>query len=295
MIDLHAHTTASDGSFSPTELVAHARELGLSAVAVTDHDTFGGWDEALEAGEQLGVEIVPGIELSVSGDGEKFHLLGYYFERDSELGDALAQLQAERARRNDVIVENLNALGHPITMKRVRQIAGAGAQIGRPHIATALMEIGAVSSVQNAFDTLLAEGGPAYASKETLHPAEAVRLIHDAGGVAIWAHPTRAPSERAALLDFARGEQMLEQWREWDLDGLETYYGAYTPAEIEWSARMMKQFGLIGTGGSDFHGITKPTVLLGQVNGGQGVPAAVLEALKARARQRRGLGVTRKK
>ena len=285
MIDLHSHTTASDGSFSPRELVTHARELGLHAVAVTDHDTFGGWDEAMHAGEEMGVEVVPGIELSVSGEGEKFHLLGYYFERDSELGRALVQLQAERARRNDVIIENLNGLGYDVTMQRVREIAGEGAQIGRPHIATALMEIGAVSSVGNAFDTLLAEGGPAYASKQTLHPAEAVRLIHEAGGVAVWAHPTRAPSERAALLDFARGEKMLEQWSEWGLDGLETHYGAYTPDEMVWTTRMAEKFGLIGTGGSDFHGLTKPTVFLGQVNGGAGVPDDVLETLKARARK----------
>ena len=285
MIDLHCHTTASDGSFSPTELVSHARDLGLSAVAVTDHDTFGGWDEAMRAGDELGVEVVPGIELSVASEDEKFHLLAYYFERDSELGRELVELQQERAMRNERIIEKLNALGKPVTMQRVREIAGPDAQIGRPHIAQALMEIGAVSSIQNAFDTLLAGGGPAYASRKTLHPADAVRLIHDAGGVAVWAHPTRAPSERAALLDFSHGEKLLQQWANWGLDGLETYYGAYTPDEIAWTNRMATQFGLIGTGGSDFHGATKPNVKLGAVNGGTRVPADVLEQLKARARR----------
>ena len=289
MIDLHAHTTASDGSFSPADLVAHARDLGLKAVAVTDHDTFGGWDEAMAAGAAMGVEVVPGIELSVAGEGEKFHLLGYYFERDSELGAALAQLQAERARRNDAIIENLNGLGYPVSMARVREIAGPDAQIGRPHLATALLEVGAVASVQEAFDSLLKEGGPAYASKQTLAPDEAVRLIHDAGGVAVWAHPTRAPSERAALLDFGRGEELIRRWNEWGLDGLETHYGAYTPAEVAWTRAMAEKYGLIGTGGSDFHGLTKPSVKLGQVNGGQGVPDRVLESLKARAAQWRGV------
>lgn len=287
-IDLHAHTTASDGSFSPRELVAHAAEIGLKAVAVTDHDTFGGWDEALQAGAEMGVEVVPGIELSVAGEGEKFHLLGYYFERDSELGENLRELQLERARRNDVIVENLNGLGFPVSMARVREIAGPDAQIGRPHIARALMEIGAVESVPEAFDSLLKEGGPAYASKQTLHPAEAVRLIHEAGGVAVWAHPTRAPSERAALLDFARGEELLKRWVEWALDGLETHYGAYTPEEMEWTAAMARKYDLLGTGGSDFHGLTKPDVFLGQVNGG-GVPDEVLKSLKARAARWRGV------
>ena len=289
MIDLHAHTTASDGTLSPRELVAHARDIGLKAIALTDHDTLGGWDEALAAGADLGIEVVPGIELSVSGEGEKFHLLGYGFERDSELGAALRQLQDERARRNVVIVQNLHRLGYPISLERTREIAGPDAQIGRPHIAAALIEIGAVTSIQNAFDTLLQEGGPAYASKKTLTPWDAVRLIHSAGGVAIWAHPTRAPSERAALLNFARGEELLRRFVAWGLDGLETYYGAYTPGEIEWTARMAQRYDLLGTGGSDFHGANKPKVKLGEVNGGLGVPDAVLKSLKARAAKWRGV------
>lgn len=286
MIDLHSHTTASDGTFSPTELISHAASLGLKAVALTDHDTFGGWAEALRAGEALGVEVVPGIELSVSGDGEKFHLLGYYFEPDSELGVELAELQRERANRNVRILGKLNEMNYPVTMERVREIAGPDAQIGRPHIAQALMELkdSPVSSIQNAFDTLLKDGGPAYSSRKSLHPADAVRLIHDAGGVAVWAHPTRAPSERAALLDFASGETLLQKWITWGLDGLETHYGAYTPAEIEWTNAMAQKYDLLGTGGSDFHGKNKPTVHLGQVNGKQGVPDEVLDALKARAR-----------
>ncbi len=281
MIDLHAHTTASDGTFTPRELVEHAHEVGLQAIALTDHDTFGGWDEAMRAGAELGVEVVPGIELSVAGEGEKYHLLGYYFERDSELGRALTELQQERATRNQRIVGTLNQMGHKVTMARIREIAGPDAQIGRPHIAQALIETGAVGSVQEAFDDLLKEGGPAYSSKKSLHPADAVKLIHDAGGVAVWAHPTRAPSERSSLLDFERGEAMLKQWSEWGLDGLETYYGAYTPDEIEWTNRMAQQFGLISTGGSDFHGANKPAVKLAQVNGGQCVPMEVLEHLKA--------------
>ena len=289
MIDLHAHTTASDGTFSPRELVQHAHNLGLRAIAITDHDTFGGWDEAMRAGAELGIEVVPGIELSVSDEREKYHLLAYYFDADSELGEALAELQRERRGRNERIVGKLNALGHAVTMPRVREIAGPDAQIGRPHIAQALIEIGAVPDIQAAFDDLLRDGGPAYSSRKALHPADAVRLIHDAGGVAIWAHPTRAPSERAAPLDFARGKELVQRWSDWKLDGLETHYGAYTPGEIEWTNQMAQQFGLIGTGGSDFHGAGKPNVKLGQVNGGQSVPAEVLRNLKTRARFWRGV------
>ena len=285
-IDLHAHTTASDGTLSPRELVAHAREIGLSAVAVSDHDTVGGWAEALEAGRELGVAVVPAIELSVSDAHGKFHLLGYFPGRTTldgtELGEAVAALQVERDERNTRIYAKLRELGAPVDPARVRALAGGGAQIGRPHIAQALQEKGYVTSIQDAFDRFLDANGPAYSGKSGLSPIEAVALIHGAGGVAVWAHPTRQPSERADILDFARGEELLHLWREWGLDGMEIYYGAYTPAEADWTRAMSERYGLLGTGGSDFHGATKPNVRLGQVNGGGAVPDAVLAGLRAR-------------
>ncbi len=287
-IDLHAHTTASDGTFSPRELVAHAQELGLSAIAVSDHDTIFGWEEALEAGRELGVRVVPAIELSVSDENGKFHLLGFFPHRSdlegTKLGEAVQELQRERDERNTRIYANLEQLGVPVSPQRVREIAGGGAQIGRPHIAKAIIELGQATSVQDAFDKYLDAKSPAYSSKAGLTPGEAVAHIHDAGGIAVWAHPTRQPSERAGILDFAEGEALLPHWLGWGLDGLETYYGAYTPEEAAWTRAMSERFNLLGTGGSDFHGSTKPNVPLGQVNGGGGVPDEVLEKLLAHER-----------
>lgn len=284
-IDLHAHSTASDGSLTPRELVQHAAQRGLSAVALTDHDTFGGHEEALAAGVELGIEIVPGIELSVADEtGDKSHLLGYYVARDGKLSQELTQLQNERNRRNAVILEKLAALGAPIEMQRVLEISRGGV-VGRPHIAQALMEAGHVQSVQEAFDKYLADGSSAAASKEVLHPAQAIELIHDGGGVAIWAHPTRPPSKRGAgAVDYELWEAKLRRWIEWGVDGLETYYSQYTPEEAAWTQRMAAQYGLLGTGGSDFHGVSKPTIGLGVTHTGEALPDAVLVELKNKRR-----------
>lgn len=281
-VDLHAHTTASDGSFTPRELVLEAKNRGLAAIGITDHDTLGGHAEAIAAGLELGVEIVPGIELSVKdAAGEKFHLLGYYVAADSALARELGQLQRDRDARNAVIVDKLAALGAPISMVRVLEIARGGV-VGRPHLARALIEAGHVVSVQEAFDRYLADGAAATASKEVLTPARAVELIHAAGGVAIWAHPTRPPSKRAGTVDFAVLESQLRDWIEIGLDGLEIYYSQYSPAEARWTAQMAAKYGLLGTGGSDFHGKSKPDIHVGVVHTGSAVPDEVLTALKGK-------------
>lgn len=277
MVDLHAHTTASDGSYAPRDLVELAKKRGLSAVGVTDHDTLGGWDEAVAAGAELGVEIVPGVELSTAYPGGRFHILGYYIARESRLGDELRELQRERANRNDIIIENLTRLGVPVTWEAVRSYAGPDGVIGRPHFARALMDAGHVSSTQEAFDRFLADGAPAYATKKVLTPAQAIALIHEAGGVAIWAHPTRSKDVSHTHLE-ARLRDLLEA----GLDGLETYYAAYTPEEQAWCEQMARKYGILGTGGSDFHGVSKPDIHLGRVRDGVGVPVGVLDALKAK-------------
>lgn len=280
-IDLHAHTTASDGSLTPREVVQLAQKRDLRAVAITDHDTFGGHQEAMEAGAELGVEIVPGIELSVKDErGDKAHLLGFYVARNGALETQLDFLQAERRARNLVILDKLASLGVPVSMERVEEISRGGV-MGRPHIAQAMMELGYVQTVQEAFDRFLADGGAATASKEVLHPAEAIQLIHDGGGAAIWAHPTRPPSKRGApSVDFAEWEEKLRGWLEWKLDGLEIYYSQYTPEEASWTAHMARKYDLIGTGGSDFHGASKPGIELGITHTGVAVPDEVLAALK---------------
>lgn len=281
-IDLHAHTTASDGSATPRELVQLAKERGLRAVAVTDHDTFGGHAEALQAGAELGIEIVPGIELSVRDEhDDKAHLLGYYVAPDGALSRQLEYLQSERNKRNAVILRNLAALGVPVSMERVLELARGGV-VGRPHFARALMERGYVADAQEAFNRFLADGAAATASKEVLHPAEAIRLIHEGGGIAVWAHPTRPPSQRDGAIDLAQWEAKLRRWIEWGVDGIEVYYSQYTPEEERWANAMARKYDLLGTGGSDYHGATKPTIQLGVTHTGAAVPDEVLHALQTK-------------
>lgn len=277
-VDLHAHTTASDGSFSPTELVALAREKGLRAVGVTDHDTIAGWDEALHAGAELGVEVVPGVELSVAYERGRFHLLAYYISPDSALNDVLLEIQAARANRNVIIFSNLKELGLPLEEDEVLAFAGEGGQVGRPHFAQAMVAREYVKSTQEAFDLYLADGKPAYSTKAVLTPQRAIELIHEAGGVAVWAHPPRGKSYLPDEL-----EDRLREWKEWGLDGLEVFYSQYTADEARWAKTMSERYALLGTGGSDFHGKAKPTVFLGVTHTGFAVPDEVLDALKAAA------------
>ncbi|HVF84651.1 MAG TPA: PHP domain-containing protein, partial [Abditibacteriaceae bacterium] len=223
-IDLHAHTDASDGSLSPTKLVELAVQQKLTVLGITDHDTIYGWDEAFAAGEKLGVEIVPGVELSTSYAGGRFHLLGYYVNPNSELIHVLERIQTARRNRNGEILENLRELGVPLEESEVRAFAGENGQLGRPHFAQAMIRRGYVATTQEAFDKYLADGQPAYATKAVLSPQEAIGLIHDAGGVSIWAHP---PLNRNFTLQQL--EEKLAEWKSWGLDGIETFYSRYTP------------------------------------------------------------------
>jgi predicted metal-dependent phosphoesterase TrpH len=275
VIDLHAHTTASDGSLTPTELVALARERGLRALGVTDHDTVGGVEEAVAAGHLAGVEVVPGIELSVDYPHGQFHLLGYFIDpRSAVLSDRLTALQENRRTRNTRMLERLQALGLPLTLEDVVREAGGG-QIGRPHMALALVRQGVVASTQEAFDRYLADGRPGHVPKLKLPPEEAIPLIHAAGGRAVLAHPysLRFPDTAAFDVEIAR-------LREAGLDGLEAYYSQHTPEQTARFLALAARVGLLVTGGSDFHGRSKPHVHLGVVHDGQALPDELLEALR---------------
>lgn len=281
MIDLHAHTTASDGTVTPRHLVTQAHELGLRAIGITDHDTIAGWDEALETGRELGITVVPGIELSVEGEIGRFHLLGYGMRADAPLlVETLPAIQAARANRNQLIIEKLNSLGYDISMAQVENIAG-DAQMGRPHIAQALIENGAFESIQQVFDELLATGKPGHLPKEVLSPQDAIAGIHQAGGVAIWAHPPFDRKERS----WDEYETILQQWIAWGLDGLETFYFTYTNEEADWTKRMAEKYDLLQSGGSDFHGARKVNPL-GIVQTGEGAPDWVWEKLRTRLREK---------
>ncbi len=277
-IDLHAHTTASDGSLSPTQLVQAAGALGLSALAVTDHDTVGGLAEALQAAQSINMTFVPGVELSVEDDGGRFHLLGYAFSpHDQPMQDALAHLRESRARRNTLMAQRMADLGLPLTMDDVRAEAGPDSQVvARPHFAQALLRRGLVSSVQDAFDRFLASGKPLYLPKQVLTPHDAIALIHNAGGVAVMAHPGLVP-----LGDEALAARIAHLASQSSLDGLEAYYSQHTEAQTARFLDIAQQNNLLVTGGSDFHGTPKPHVPLGVVYQGQPAPASLLSTLYA--------------
>lgn len=275
-IDLHAHTTASDGSLSPTALVRAADALGLAALAVTDHDTVDGLAEAMQAAQGLSITVLPGVELSVEDDGGRFHLLGYGFDpRDAGLRDALTHLRESRAARNELMAQRMAALGLPLTMDDVRAEAGPDSQvIARPHFAQALLKRGLATSVQDAFDRYLAAGRPLYLPKQVLTPRLAISCIHDAGGVAVMAHPGLIALEPEALA--ARVADLAAQAK---MDGLEAFYSQHSEAQTRRFLDIAQQNNLLVTGGSDFHGAPKPHVPLGVVYHGHAAPAALLDAL----------------
>ena len=273
IIDLHTHTTASDGSFAPAEVVHTAEAAGLYALGITDHDTTAGVAEALEAGENLTVEVVPGVELSV--DHERLgslHILGYWIQPGHpDLAGRLEDIRGGRGRRNEKILARLAELGCPLEIGEVEQIAG-GKVIGRPHLAQAMLEHGYVKSTQEAFDRYLARGKPAYMERERMSPEEAVDRIRRAGGVAVWAHPGLIGLEESEL------EKEVLQLVGAGLSGIECHYPEHSPQTTDLLLRLCRRHDLAPTGGTDFHGAVKPNVQLGILE----VPAELLEGLRAR-------------
>lgn len=281
-IDLHSHTVVSDGTLTPTQLVELAARKGLAALAITDHDHLGAIDEARLAGARLGVEIVPGVELSVAHAAGDVHMLGYLLDpEEPRLATRLGAFREVREQRGRLMVEKLQALGVDITHEDVRRAAGPDAgSIGRPHIARALMEKRIVSSVQEAFDRWIGDGSPAYVEKANLGAGEAIGLIHGAGGVAVLAHP-------GLLSDKAR-YRIVRELAALGLDGVEVEHSRHSSEERHRLRELAAELGLVETGGSDFHGENKPNVDLGYgVGGNVDVREPTLDALKERARRRR--------
>lgn len=289
-IDLHAHTTASDGEHSPTTLVEKAAALGLEALAVTDHDTTAGVAEAIRAGQRLGIEIVPGIELSAEppsapgGSRSQCHILGLLIDPACpELLERLQSVIDHRNRRNALIVERMRGeLKWDITLAEVERAAG-GDVIARPHFAKVMLEKGYVASVKEAFDVYLGKGGKAYVDRDRLTPAEAIALIHRAGGIASLAHPNNLKMPPDETESYVRGLQRI------GLDALEARYNLHTAEDTARYLALANRLGLATTGGSDFHGLSvKPTVRLGHVEGDQPAPAALLPDLRALQAARAG-------
>jgi predicted metal-dependent phosphoesterase TrpH len=263
-IDLHVHTTASDGLYTPADVVALAREVKLRVIAISDHDTVEGIAEAVEAARGTELEVIPAIEISTELDGTEYHILGYYLDYTRpDLAAELADSCAARLERGKKMLARLRELGMPLSWDRVLELAGDGA-LGRPHIARALEEAGYVESSQEAFDRYLGYDKPAYVSRVKMTPYQAIEMIRGAGGVAVLAHPWGLPPIIPELV--AGG-----------LQGLEVYYPKYGPEVIGYLCQWVRRYGLVSTGGSDFHGLA---LLPDNPLGGVHVPESCVEKLR---------------
>ncbi|MDH5739020.1 MAG: PHP domain-containing protein [Nitrospira sp.] len=273
-LDLHLHTTHSDGSCTPTEVVGLAHRVGVTAMAITDHDITTGLVEAIAAGEALGIEVIPGVEISSSLGNSELHILGYFLDwQDIVLNERLKTLRDSRHRRNPKIVEQLQNLGIDLTYEEVRALAGSDS-VGRPHIARALMDKGIVTSAKEAFDRFLADGKPAYVPRDLPAPIEAIHWIKAAGGLAVLAHPTWVRCADRSLVELVR------QLKADGLDGVEVYYSTHAARQTREYLSLAQQLGLLVTGGSDFHGLTKPDIEVGIGKGSLHIPTSLLPKMK---------------
>lgn len=266
--DLHLHTKFSDGVHSPQQLLDKAREVGLTAIAITDHDHVGAFDEASEWGAQLGITVLPGLELSVSLGDKDLHLLAYLFDHTNPmLLDYLAFFRGERLKRAERMVKKLNSINVPLKLDTVLDHAGIGA-VGRPHVANALLEEGFVESFHEAFQRFIGIGGPAYETKFQLSPQEAFRLIGQAGGLSFLAHPGRHLPEQDLLLLIKQG-----------LDGIEVVHPSHSDLQRKYYRGIVNQYFLLESGGSDYHGGKKND---DHVFGACTVPLHVVETMRSR-------------
>ena len=279
-IDLHTHSSHSDGSLSPRQLVELAKKRRLCAIALTDHDTVAGVEEALAVGKELGVEVVPGVEISAQYPPGTMHILGYYIRiSNRELLGALKRLQQARADRNPKIIERLQALGLEITPTEVFELSGG--QVGRPHIARALVNKGYVSSIDEAFSHYLKKGAVAYVEKFRFPPEEAIAIIRKAGGIAVLAHPFTLGIERPDQLSH-----LVHELQEMGLEGMEVFYPNHTEEVAVIYEDVAKRLGLVCTGGSDFHGNFRDHSNLGEIRQGRYLDYSVLQGLKDRLKER---------
>ncbi len=275
-VDLHLHSTASDGRLSPAEVVRKSAEAGLNFIALCDHDTVDGIPLALEAAKTFpSLTVIPGVEINTDVAAGEAHILGYLFDyHHLELLANLANLRNSRLGRAQRMITKLRNLGLDITWERVKEIAGDGS-IGRPHIAHALKEKGYINSFEEAFDKYIGWGGPAYVGREKIAPAEAVQLILRANGLPVLAHP----------FTLSNPEAMIAELTTSGLVGIEAYYNGYTPEEIKRLVGLANKYHLIVTGGTDYHGMgTRNETVIG----GVAVPPESAEKLLALAKQKTG-------
>ncbi len=281
-IDLHIHSTASDGTLSPIEILNQAEKLKISAIAITDHDTINGSKEALSIGIPSSLQFLTGVEISVSPlpsylDSGTFHVLGYAIgSDDATLNRALDTLKTARKNRNPKIIKRLNDLGINLTMTEVLDIIGEVDQIGRPHIARVMIKKGIVKSIDEAFQKYLAVGKPAYVDKYRADAAKAIELILGAGGIPVLAHPY--------LLQLKKGkhfEDLIVALKAMGLRGIEAYYPDHSPDQTAEYIKIANRNDLLITGGTDFHGSLKPKIQMGSGTGDFFVPYDLYEKITA--------------
>jgi predicted metal-dependent phosphoesterase TrpH len=279
-LDLHLHSTVSDGRLSPSDLVRFAHSHGVTTMALSDHDATDGVSTAQTVGGELGIRVIPAIELSTDLPGASIHILGLFLNyQDPSFQATIGEFRHARLARAEQMVDALRTVGAPIKLERVFEIAGEGS-VGRPHVAQALLEAGHIETIDEAFERFIGRGGPAYFEGFRLEPAEGIRLIHSVGGFASWAHPNE--------LDGKNWRDFLPAVVEAGVDGLEAYYSKEYPPEVQ--AQMLdacRAYDLLPTVGSDFHGFGT----LQTPPGGVASPPDLLERLEERVeRLRRGGG-----
>jgi predicted metal-dependent phosphoesterase TrpH len=276
--DLHLHTTFSDGTMTPTEIIRLCVERGLKVISISDHDTTNGLPEAFEVAKSFpGLTIIPGIELSTDVPGGEIHVLGYFVDHnDVDLQKVLQTFRESREGRGEGMVKKLREMNIDITWERVKEIAGE-ASIGRPHIASALVEAGYVKYPKDAFDKYIGREGPAYVERMKLTPEDAIKLLLDHGAVPVMAHPTYSASKSDRSEVESIGE-ILADLKAAGLVGMEVYYGDYTPEQVSYLKELSEKFDLIPCGGSDYHASGNPDE---PEPGMAGPPLSTVEALRA--------------
>jgi 3',5'-nucleoside bisphosphate phosphatase len=276
-VDLHSHSTASDGTLAPAEVARLAKSSGLSGFALTDHDTIGGVVEAGAEAAKLGIDFLPGIEISAEFPAPgTMHILGYGIDPESEtLKNLTATLIAGRDNRNPRIVEKLNEMGVAVSMQEWENEAKGGV-LGRPQLAAILHRKGYVSSIKQAFDKYIGQGAPAYFDKERLQPRRALEMIMQSGGLPVLAHPVQLRTTNDAEV-----ERIVKDLKDMGLAGVEVIHSDHDAATIEKLSRLADRFGLLKTGGSDYHGTNKKDIQLGSAKG-QRVPREFLDKLLER-------------
>jgi predicted metal-dependent phosphoesterase TrpH len=279
-IDLHIHSTASDGSLSPLEILNAARDLNLGAIAITDHDTIDGSKDALAAGIPSSLKFLTGIEISAAPPPSfslsgSMHILGYAVRLDdSDLIHTLDFLKSSRKSRNPQIIDRLNDLGIHVSLNEVLNEAGENGQVGRPHIAKVMVKNGFVKSINEAFDRFLGTGKPAYVDKRRIDSNRAIEIIRGAGGLPVLAHPVLLQLEKDTAL-----EKLLLTLKEMGLKGIEVYYPEHTPEQISYYAKLADRHDLLMTGGTDFHGSLTPDIKMGTGRGNLHIPYELYEKL----------------